>query len=468
MACCMGKPVMIRGNKSEQHRGGRREHPVSKPSDVAMEPAQSTSAGHHGTSPADQREPPGLSRHRDFLHLWVAQTVSMLGSQITALAIPILAVVSLHASAFEMGVLALAASLPSPVFGLVVGVWTDRMRRRPILIGADIGRAVLLGTIPLAVFLDMLNIPYLCVVLGGMAFFDVWFYVAHASLLPSLVSREQLVEGNSKLEISRSGAMIAGPGLAGLLIQAISAAGAIVVDACSYLVSAVLLFRLRTEEVLPERATSRTPIWKEAREGLSTVFQDRRLSSMALSLSVFNLFSNMLNALFVLFAVRELGLEAAALGLVFAAGSAGFPIGAAVAGRVAHRIGVGPAIVYGAVISDLALLLIPLAAVARDLALPLLIASRLIATLTGPVTSINQLSLRQGLTPHRLLGRVNATMFVLALALAPVGGFAAGILGEIIGLQATITVAAIGVQLGFVILLASPLRTLARVPIPAS
>jgi MFS family permease len=437
---------------------------MSTPKDAGMESMHPASADSPGATATEQPHPKGLLQHRDFLHLWTAQTLSMLGTEATALAIPLLAVVTLQASAFDMGVLALAASLPAPLFGLVAGVWTDRVRRRPILVGADLGRAVLLGTVPLAVFLDLLTIPYLCAVLVIVAFFTIWFDVAHASLLPALVTREQLVEGNSKLEISRSGAMIAGPGLAGLLIQAISAPVAILMDAFSYLVSAVLLVRIRTVEVPPERATFKSPVWKEAREGFRAVRQDRRLATMALSLSVFNLFSSMLNALFILFAVRELDIEAAALGLIFAVGSAGFPVGAAAAGWIARKIGVGWAIIYGAVISDLALLLIPLAGIMPDAAVPLLIASRVIAMLTGPVTAINQLSLCQSLTPHRLLGRVNATMLVLALGLAPLGALMAGGLGEIIGLQATVTVAAIGVQAGFVVLLVSPLRTLARVP----
>lgn len=437
---------------------------MSTPEDAGVKTTHPASADRPGTVATDQPHPQGLLRHRDFLHLWAAQTLSMLGSQITALAIPLLAVVTLQATAFDMGLLALAASLPAPGFGLVAGVWTDRLQRRPILVGANLGRAVLLGTVPLAVFLHLLTIPYLCAVLVLVAFFSIWFDVAHASLLPSLIHREQLVEGNSKLEISRSGALIAGPGLAGLLIQAVSAPVAILVDACSYLVSAVLLVRIRTVELPPERAALKSPVWKEAREGWRAVRQDRRLASMALSLSVFNLFSSMLNALFILFAVRELGIDATALGLIFAVGSAGFPVGAAAAGWVARRIGVGWAIIYGAVISDLALLLIPLAGIMQGGAVPLLIASRVIATLTGPVTAINQLSLRQSLTPHHLLGRVNATMLVLALGLAPLGGLLAGGLGEIIGRQATVTVAAIGVQAGFVVLLASPLRTLARVP----
>lgn len=285
----------------------------------------------------------------------------MLGSQITALAIPLLAVITLEASAFEVGLLALAASLPAPIVGLVAGVWTDRVRRRPILAAADIGRAVLLGTIPLAALFGMLEVPYLCAVVLLVGLLGTWFDVAHASLLPSLVRQEQLVEGNSKLEVSRSGALIAGPGLAGVLIQAITAPVAILIDACSYVVSALLLLRIRVTESLPDRTGLRRPVWQEAREGLGAVVHNRMLASMALSLSVFNLFSNMLSSLFVLFAVRDLGLDPSALGLIFAIGSAGVPIGAAAAGRVARTIGIGPAIIWGAVISGLALLLVPLA-----------------------------------------------------------------------------------------------------------
>lgn len=407
----------------------------------------------------DERESRGLWRHRAFLYLWAAQSLLMLGSQITVLAIPLLAVITLDASAFEVGLLALASSLPAPVVGLLAGVWTDRVRRRPILIGADTGRAVLLGTIPLAALFDMLDVPYLCAVVLLTGLLGTWFDVAHASLLPSLIRQDQLVEGNSKLEASRSGALIAGPGVAGILIQAVTAPVAILIDACSYVVSALLLLRIRVTESLPDRTGPRRPVWEEAREGLGAVRHNRMLASMALSLSVFNLFSTMLNSLFVLFAVRDLGLDPSTLGLIFALGSAGFPVGAAAAGWIARGIGMGPAIIWGAVISDLALLLVPLAGVRHELTVPLLIASRVIATLSGPVTAINQLSLRQLVTPDHLLGRVNATMLVLALSLAPLGALIAGSLGEIIGLQATVTIAAVGVQFGFIILLISPLHS---------
>jgi MFS family permease len=244
------------------------------------------------------------------------------------------------------------------------------------------------------------------------------------------------------------------------LIQVLTAPIAIAVDALSYVISAALLFRMTTETPAVRTGAGRQSVWTEAREGVDIVRGNRILASMALSLSAFNFFSSMVNALLILFAIRRLGLDAAALGVVFALGSVGFPLGAAISGSVARRLGVGGAIIWGAVISDLAVLLVPLSGLVPSVALPLLIASRLIATLTGPVTAINQLSLRQGLTPDHLLGRVNATMTVMSRVLAPVGGVLAGVLAETIGLQTTVLLAAIGVQVGFVILLCSPIRTL--------
>ncbi|MDQ3694906.1 MAG: MFS transporter [Chloroflexota bacterium] len=401
-----------------------------------------------------------LWRNGNFLRLWGAQAISLLGSQITLLALPIVALITLDASIFQMGMLAAAATLPAPILGLLAGVWTDRLRRRPILIGADLGRALALAVIPFALWSDVLSMALLYGVSLVTGILGVWFNVAHRSLLPSLVRREQLVDANGKLETSYSGAFIVGPGLAGLLIQFVTAPVAIIVDAISYLASALLLTRIKPEVERPNADVARRGVWAEAREGLLAVRDNPILMSMAMSLSAFNLFLSMLNALLVLYAVRDLGIDPAGLGVIFAVGSAGFPIGAAAANVVAKRIGVGRAIIWGAVVSDLALLLIPLAGVVPGGAIPLLIASRFITMLTGPVTAINQLSLRQSITPDNVLGRTNATMMVLSLGLAPIGGVLAGLLGELFGVQSTILAAAIGVQLGFVILLLSPIRSL--------
>ena len=401
----------------------------------------------------------GLWRHPDFLRLWAGQTVSMLGSQVTHLALPLTAALALDASPTEMGVLAAAGSAPVLVFGLFGGVWADRARRRPILIGTDLGRAALLATVPAAAAATGLRIEHLWVVACLTGLLSTLFDVAHASLLPSLVRREDLVDGNSKLEVSRSGAMIAGPGIAGLLVQALSAPVALLADALSFLASALLLAGIRTPEAAPEREVGRG-VWSEAREGVRAVLGDPMLSAMATSLCLFNLFYAATGAVYVLFATRDLGISPAGLGLVFAAGSAAFPVGAAAAGWAGRRLGVGRAIVWGAVVSDLGFLLAPLAGGPPAAALALLVASQLVATLGGPVTAINQLSLRQAVTPDRLLGRVNGAMLAIALGAAPVGALVGGVLGEAIGLRPALLIGALGLQLGAVRLLLSPLRSL--------
>jgi predicted MFS family arabinose efflux permease len=284
------------------------------------------------------------------------------------------------------------------------------------------------------------------------------------SLLPTLIPRDRLVEGNSKLETSRSIAMIAGPGIAGVIIQLLTASIALIIDAFSFLASAFFLLLLRTPETPPSNAATRPPLWREVHEGFHAVWGQPYLRTMALSLCAFNFFSNMISAVYILYFVQERQILPATLGLIFTIGSIGFAVGAMVAGRVVKRFGIGPTIVWGAGVSDAAFLLIPLAAWQSGALIPFLIAAQLLATLAGPITAINQLSLRQATTPDHMLGRVNATMRVIALAAAPVGALVAGLLGGMIGLRATLTIGALGLQLGFVILLLSPLRTLREQP----
>ena len=404
-----------------------------------------------------------LWRHADFRRLWIGQTTSFFGSEVSQLAIPLTAALTLDASAGEMGLLAAAGSAPALVVGLLVGALVDRLRRRPILIAADLGRAALLASVPVGYVAGGLSVPYLCVVAFGSGLLGSFFDVAHASLLPSLVRRDQLVDGNSKLEVSRSGAMIAGPGLGGLLIQAVTAPLAVLVDAASFLLSAAALARIRSRVEAPRRDGPPRTLLSEVREGLRTVVGTPVLRSMGASLCVFNLFSGVFNAVYLLFVTRELDLAPSAVGLVFALGSLGFPVGAMAAGRVSRRIGVGPAIVWGAGVSDAAFLLAPLAAGPVAVVVATLVLSRVAATLGGPVTAISQLSLRQAITPDRLQGRVNGTMRVFAFGLAPLGSLLGGALGDVIGLRSALLVGAIGLQFGFLILYFSPVRAFRQV-----
>ena len=406
----------------------------------------------------------GLGANWDFLRLWAAQTVSFVGSQVTLVALPLTAVLSLQASPAQMGMLRAVELAPALLIGLVAGAWVDRVRRRPILIVADIGRALLLGAVPLAAYLGILAIGQLYAVAFLVGILTVFFDVAHLSLLPALVPADRLIEGNSKLEVSRSVAMVAGPGLAGLLVQLVTAPLAIAVDALSFLGSALFLLRIRTPEQAPAVSSRRRSILADVADGLRAVWGQPLLRAMALSLCVFNLFYSMVGAVYVLFVVRELHLTPGVLGLIYAVGSLGFLLGATFASRAARRWGVGPTIVWGAGVSDAAFLLVPLAGGASAAAAAILIAAQMLATVGGPMTAINQLSLRQTITPAHILGRVNATMRVISLGAAPLGALLAGGIGGLLGLRPALAIGALGLQLGFLVLLLSPLRTMRTNP----
>ena len=405
-----------------------------------------------------------LWRHPAFRRFWTGQTLSFFGSEVTILALPLTAVVTLEASGVEMGLLVAAGTTPALMIGLIAGALADRARRRPILIAADIGRAVVLGSVPVVFLLDWLSVWYLCLAAFLAGVLTTFFDIAHASLLPTIVRREQLVEGNSKLEVSRSGALILGPGLAGLLVQIFTAPIAILIDAGSFVLSALALGRIRAVEARPEQTGLRRSLLADVREGIGVIVRSPLLRTMGSSLGVYNLFAGMFSAVYLLFVTRELDIPLAAVGIIFGVGGLGFPIAALAARWVAARIGVGPAIVWGAFVNDAAFLLVPLANGPVVAAIAMLTVARIVATLGGPVTSINQISLRQAITPDRLMGRVNGTMRVVSLGLAPLGAIVGGLLGDLIGLRPTLVIGAVGLQIGFAILYLSPVRALKDVP----
>ncbi len=402
----------------------------------------------------------GLWRHADFRRLWAGQTVSLAGSQITALALPVAAALALHANVLQMGLLTVAGSLPTLLFGLVVGVGVDRFRRRPLLIGADIGRAVLLASIPLAALFGRLSMEQLYVVTFLAGSLTLLFNVAHLSLLPSLVRPDQFIEGNSKLELSRSGAVIVGPSVAGLLIQVMTAPFAIALDALSFLGSAAFLARIHTKEPTPIAPTKKGSVWADLSAGIQIIVRQPILRSFLASLAAFNFFSYMIRALYVLYVLRALGVSPGLLGVIYAAGSAGFPIGALLAGPLARRLGAGPAIILGAGLSNLAYLLILLAHGSLVFIVSALIAAQFLVALPSAVTAINQVSIRQALTPNDARGRVNGASLFLASGGGAVGALVGGALGQAIGLESTLIVAIVGIQLGTIILLLSPVRRL--------
>ena len=390
----------------------------------------------------------------------------MFGTQVSQLAIPLLAALVLNASPAQMGLLSAFEFAPFLLLSLFAGVWVDRTRRRPILIVADVGRALLLGSIPLAALLGVLRIEqlYLIGLLTGIL--TVFFDVAYQSYLPVLVSREHLVEGNSKLEVSRSVAQIAGPGVAGALVQLITAPMAIFVDALSFVVSVLTLLFIRVPEPKPFHEETQRGIWSELREGMAVVLENPLLRSIAGCTATSNLFGNAIQAIFVLYATRELGLPPAVVGLIYAASGPGALLGAVVAGGAARRFGLGATIVGSIGLSEVANLAIPLANGPAPVLTVILMGASFLTGMGNPIYNINQVSLRQAITPDRLQGRMNASMRFLVWGTIPVGALLGGALGQTIGLWPTIASMAICALVAPLWVLFSPVRQLRVQPEP--
>jgi MFS family permease len=286
----------------------------------------------------------GLWGHRDFRKLWAGETVSLFGSEVTELALPLVAVLVLEADAGQMGLLAAARFAPFLLITLPAGVWVDRRRRRPVLIGSNLGRALLVGLVPLLSGLGLLRMGHLYAISFAVGTLTVMFDVAYQSYLPSLVDREQLVEGNSKLQASASAARVGGPGLGGLLVQLVGAPRALLLDAASYVISAASLLAIRNQEPDPPADRDGEPragLRREIGEGLAVTYRNPVLRSMAGLAATYNLFEGAVLALLVLYATRELGLSAGLIGLVVSAGSLGALAGTALTGRLERRLGVG-------------------------------------------------------------------------------------------------------------------------------
>jgi MFS family permease len=404
----------------------------------------------------------GLWRHADFLRLWSAETVSQLGTQVSAIALPFVAIVTLDVTAFEVALLGVVEFAPFILISLPAGVWVDRMARLRILVVADLGRAILLASIPFAYALDVLTIWQLYVVGFAVGVLTVFFDVAYQSYLPSLVDRDRLVEGNAKLEVSRSGAQIAGPSIAGPLVQILTAPVAVLVDAVSFLCSGLFLFGIRKKEQVPERKKEDKPRMRaELSEGLRYVLGHRYLRWIAASTATFNFWGNVMFAIYLVYAVRELNLTATAIGFIFAVGSVGYLLGALVTSRISARLGVGPTIVLGAA-TGAASLLVPLAPESSPI--PFLIAAQAITSFGLPIYNVTQVSFRQAITPERLQGRMNSVMRFIVWGVIPLGSLAGGALATAIDLRAAIWTGAVGISLACLPVLLSPVRSLRKMP----
>jgi MFS family permease len=409
----------------------------------------------------------GLWRHSDFLKLWSAETISQFGSQITGLALPLVAIITLDVSAFQVSALFVIELAPFLLISLPAGVWVDRLPRRPILILGDLGRAALLATVPIAYAFDALTIWQLYGVGFLVGICTVFFDVAYQSYLPSLVDRTALVEGNSKLEISRSAAQLSGPAAAGVLVQALKAPYAILVDALSFLASGLFVLGIRKqEENVPtraERKESKTSMRTELGEGLRWVLGNPYLRTISMSTATFNFFGSMMQAILAVYLVRSLGMSPFLIGVIYAIGNIGYLLGALTTNRISRRIGVGPAIVVGGM-AGIAQLLVPLAPQNAHDAVPFLVASVLIVGFGVVLYNVTQVSMRQAITPERLQGRMNSSIRFIVWGVMPLGLLAGGALATSFSLRTAIWVGAIGNSLSWLPLVIGPVKSLREVP----
>jgi MFS family permease len=404
-------------------------------------------------------ESTSLSQNPDFNKLWVGQTISLIGSQVTLLAIPITAAVTLGASSPQMGFLSAIGSAPALIFGLFAGVWVDHHKRRMVLIGSDLGRALVLSIIPLSAIFGTLKVEVLYLVGFLAGTMGLFFNIAYRSYLPGLVGRDKLVKANSRLELSNSVAEIIGPGLAGGLVQIIGAPIAIAMDAFSFLISATSIGMIHAPEPDPSQARINTHLWTEMIQGWHHVFSEGRLRALASCITSLSFFNAIFESVQILFLTRQLGLSAVWLGIIFASGSVGFLMGAIVTDKVDRRIGLGRSLLLGVLLTGGSDLFFPIAGRIHTqwLVIGLLILAQLFFGIGLTMFQIGQVSLRQSLTPNQLQGRMNATLSMLSWGIAPLGALLGGMLGLVIGLSPTLFVAALGEMAAGLWLVFSPL-----------
>jgi MFS family permease len=399
-----------------------------------------------------------LWRDADFMKLWTGQTISELGSVVTRTAIPLVALLVLGAGPYEMAGLVVAASLAVLLVGFFAGAWVDRLRRRPLMIGADVIRAVLLFSIPVAYLAGILGFAQLYVVIFVEGCLGALFDAAYPAYVPSLVGVERVVEGNSKLAASSSLAEIGGPGLAGGLVQAIGAPFAILTDALSYVASAVSLILIRRPEPPPPVRTEATPIRAEILEGLRVVRRHAVLVPLTLRSVIAHVSGSFYGVLYTLYLINDLHLSPLLLGIVVSAGGVGSLVGSFFASRVIARLGFGPALIWMATGASVIGILTPLAGGPLWLATLMVFLPQLLGDGMGTIEEVAEISLIQSVIPDRLLGRVNATLEVFSHGIAyPLGALLAAVLAGIIGVRGGIAIGWAGMAVSILLLVFSPL-----------
>jgi MFS family permease len=402
-----------------------------------------------------------LWRHRDFVQLWRGETVEWVSDSITNLAVPTIAILIFNAGPLEMGLLSALGNVGYPVLGLFAGVMVDRWRRKPVLIWTNIIQAIALGSIPAAFFLGILSLYQLFIVTLVMSVTIVFFNVAYTAYLPTLIAREDLVEGNSKLETSSSAAAVVGPPIAGGLIQILGAAPSIALDALSTLFAAVAILSIKKPEP-PQSLSTRRHFWSEMRDGVRVVTETPTLRSLAASTSILNIGNTMFYAVFYLFIYDQLKMTPVVAGITLGVGAVGVVVGAVTAPKLLKSMGLGSSLTAALMINGLGLLAVQAAMYGPAAAL--LAPLWLIANIGIPIYNINQVSFRQILVADRLQGRMNATMRTFSYGAATLGALVGGIIGAQYGILTTMTTGALIAILAALIIRFGPVGRLHEMP----
>lgn len=433
------------------------------------DPRLDTSSGAPAICSAFVRNPlrSPLWQNSSFVRVWGASTISVFGSLITRMALPLAAVLVLGAGAFEVAILRgleLGATL---LVGLVAGAWVDRLRRRPVLIWADLGRAVLLGSIPVAFALGSLTFWHLLAVSGLAAILTTFFDSADNAYLPTIVPRERLVDANAALSASGSAAEFSAFGISGFLVQVLTAPIAIAIDAVSFVVSAILLGSIRQPEPPPPPKADREPVLEEIREGLRIVIRDPVLRALAGGQMALHILWGVFGATWFVFVLDELQIGPAVIGVIAGVGGLSSLFGAVVAGRATRRWGIGPVAIVAMLLAAVGNAFIPLAPAGLPLiAIGCLVLQQLVGDSAVTVFDVTETTVRQTVVRDRALGRVSSTFQVASGLAQLVATLGAGVLAEAIGVRAVSWLAPLGGLLGAVILWASPVRTLLALPEP--
>jgi Na+/melibiose symporter-like transporter len=407
----------------------------------------------------------GLFTNQDFVKLWLAETISIFGSLISVTALSFAAILTLDAGPYQIALLGVSQMTPAFLLSLFAGAWVDRLPRRPIMITADLARAVLLGSIPVAALFDVLRIEQLYVVAALASVFSTFFDIAYQAYLPTIVEPDQLVEGNSKLTASAAVAEASAFSSAGWLVQLLTAPGAIVIDALSFLWSAYFVFRIEAKEPAHKSSAERQHIREEIVDGVRLLTRDPILRSLAVSNVMLSLAFRVNGAVYGLYLVNELGFKPGVLGMIYAIGGVSALVASLNTTRVTLLVGLGPAMIAGMVLTGVGQGMIALATGVTVFSVLLLIGQQLVADGAATIYEIDEISLRQVVAPMSSLGRINGSMRVLKFGAMLIGALVGGWMGATFGLRITVVFASSLFVVGGLWLARTPVRYLRSVPV---